>query len=197
MAESARSKLNDDVQALLPKAGLSVDSAPILAGVADTGAALEALAGVGLLVDASRLIAHALPRREAVWWACMCARSTLPPESLPDADRAAIDAAEAWVRSQTDELRRAAFAHAEAAGFSSPEAWAAVGAFWSGDSLAPLGQAAVPPPAHVAAAAVAGSVALASVRTKPERRHDRLRTYLQSAYDISRGGPGRLPLEVP
>lgn len=193
----ARTKLNEDLAALLPKAGLSGEAAPLLAGVAATGAALEALATAELLVDATRLIAHALPRREAVWWACMCARSTLPPERLPDTDRAAIEAAEAWVRSQADEVRRAAFAHAEAAGFSSPEAWAAVGAFWSGESLAPLGQAAVPPPAHVAAAAVAGSVALASVRQQPERRHDRLRAYLSSAYDISRGGPGRLPLEVP
>ena len=199
MAEISRSKLNDDLASLLPKAGLSGEAAALVAGLAGTGAAVEALAAApaGLLVDATRLIAHALPRREAVWWACMCARSSLPPESLLDADRAAIEAAEAWVRSPTDELRRAAFAHAEAGGFSSPEACAAVGAFWSGDSMAPVGQPAVPPPAHVAGAAVAGSVALASVRQQPERRHDRLRSYLQSAYDISRGGPGRLPLEAP
>lgn len=198
MAETARNKLNEDLASLLPNAGLSGEAAPLLVGVANTGAAVEALASAsaGLLVDATKLFAHALPRREAVWWACMCARSTLPPESLPDADRAAIEAAEAWVRSQTDELRREAFAHAEAAGFSSPEAWAAVGAFWSGDSMAPVGQPAVPPPAHVAGAAVAGSVALASVRRLPEKRHDRLRSYLRSAFDISRGGPGRLPLEA-
>ncbi len=187
-------KLNDDLPALLSKAGLAVAAAQCAAAAAGTAAALQALEAAELFAEATRLAAHALPRREAVWWACMCARHT-PPAVLPDADRAAVDAAEQWVRTGEDADRRTAFGHAEQAGFASPEAWAAVGAFWSGDSLAPLGQAPVAPPEHVAAAAVAGAVALASVRDDPSRRDVRLRRFLASAREIASGGAGRLPPE--
>ena len=84
---------------------------------------------------------------------------------------------------------------AEAAGFSSAEAWAAVGAFWSGDSMAPLEAPKVPPQPHFTGLAVAGSVALAAVRGRGERRDDRLRQFLISAKDIAVGGAGRLEPE--
>src|SRR5262245_61787247 len=45
--------------------------------------------------DGARFVASALPKREAVWWACQCARLVLDPEA-PEAQRAAIDGAEAW-----------------------------------------------------------------------------------------------------
>jgi hypothetical protein len=195
MSGPTQTKLNPDLAALLPRAGLPQPAIDVVTGLASTEAALEALEAADMLVEATRLIAHALPRREAVWWACMCARHNTPDTLSPD-DLAAIEAAELWVRSQTDESRRAGFDHAGRAGFNSPEAWAAVGAFWSGESLAPLGQAAVAPPPQVAAAAIAGSVALASVRDRPERRPERLRHFLASARDIAAGGPGRLPRET-
>ena len=194
MPVQTQTKLSPDLAALLPKAGLAGPALAIAAGAAGTEAALAVLEQNGKLVEATRLMAYALPRREAVWWACMCARHVTPPALLDD-DRAAIEAAELWVRSQTDESRRTAFEYAGRAGFNTPEAWAAVGAFWSGDSLAPVGQGAVAPPAHVAAAAVAGAVALASVRD-PARRIERLTRFLASARDIAVGGSGRLPAEA-
>ena len=194
MAGPSPNKLNEDLPALLPKAALPPAAAQCVAGLTGTAAALAALEAADLLPEATRLAAHALPRREAVWWACMCAHHTAPP-ALPPADRAAVQAAELWVRTQSDADRRAAFGHAQEAGFTTPESWAAVGAFWSGDSLAPLGQAAVAPPAHVAATAIAGAVALSSVRDDPARREARLRRFLASAREIGAGGVGRLPPE--
>ena len=186
MAGPSPNKLNEDLPALLPKAALPPAAAQCVAGLTGTAAALAALEAADLLPEATRLAAHALPRREAVWWACMCAHHTAP---------AAVQAAELWVRTQSDADRRAAFGHAQEAGFTTPESWAAVGAFWSGDSLAPLGQAAVAPPAHVAATAIAGAVALSSVRDDPARREARLRQFLASAREIGAGGVGRLPPE--
>jgi len=194
MLGRAASKLNVDLAAIVPKAGLPAAVAEQIAAAPDTLAALAILEESDCLVEATRLIAHALPRREAVWWACMCARHTSPP-SLPAPDQAALAAAETWVRTQADDVRRAAFDHAQRADFKTPEAWAAVSAYWSGDSIAPLGQTPVPPPAHVAAAAVAGAVALASVRDRPERRSERLQRFIESARDIARGGVGELPAE--
>jgi len=160
----------------------------------DAPAALQALVGGGFLLEAARLLAHALPRREAVWWACMCARHTAPAD-LPAADRAALEATELWVRRPTDENRRAAYGLAEAAGFGSPEAWVGVAAFWSGDSMSPLGQPAVPPAAHLAGRAVAGATGLASVRAHPDRQARRLATFIAGAREIAGGGTGRLAAE--
>ncbi len=157
--------------------------------------ALEELIAAGFLIEATRLLAQALPKREAVWWACMCARHVPQPDP-PEADIKALEAAEHWVRRQTDELRREAMAHAQESGFGTPECWAAVAAFWSGDSMAPPGQPAVPPAPHLAGRAVAGAVALASVRTQPERATPRLRNFLASGREIAAGGPGRLAPEA-
>ena len=162
---------------------------------ADVAAAVDRLEAGGFLLEATRFVAHALPKREAVWWACMCAAHTAPAD-LPDADRRAREAAEDWVRQQGDKPRCAAWSLAEASGFGSPEAWTAVAAFWSGDSMAPEGQPAVPPAPHLAGAAVAGAVALAAIRGDVTRQQARLRRFLESGRNIAAGGPGRLPAET-
>ncbi len=157
--------------------------------------ALDRLEQDGQLIVAARLIAHALPAREAVWWACMCADHTAP-QDLPPADRMAREAAERWVRHAGDDAsRRAAMEAARKAGMRSPEAWAGVGAFWSGGSMAPEGQPAVPPAPHLCGTAVAGALLLASVRGDPRRQPARLSRFIGSARDIAGGGAGRLPLE--
>lgn len=157
--------------------------------------ALDRLHQNGDLIAAMRLLSHALPPRESVWWACMCADHTAP-EDLPEADRAARQAAEQWVRSGHDDMRRrAAMDAAQQAGMRSAEAWAAVGAFWSGGSMAPQDQPVVPPAPHLCGTAVAGAVLLASVRGNPRQQPDRLSKFLNSARDIARGGAGRLSPE--
>ena len=181
--------------AILPHLELSPAAAAALGGAERPAAAVASLAAAGFLVDAARLCAHALPHREAVWWAARCAAATAPAE-LPEADQAACTLAEAWVRRVSDETRRAAMAKAEAAGFLSPEAWVAVAAFWSGDSMAPLGQPKLPPAPHLTGTAVSGAVILASVRGQPVRQPDRLRVFLDSARDIASGGAGVIEKET-
>jgi hypothetical protein len=182
------------LEEIMPRLGLPAEAAAAVRPDHDAPAALAALEEREFLVEATKLMAHALPRREAVWWACMCANHTTP-KNLGELDRKAVEAAESWVRQQTDEVRRAAFDLAQRANFGTPEAWAAVGAFWSGDSMSPLGQPPVPPTPHIAAAAVAGAVALSSVRDYPERRLNRLRRFLASGREIASGAVGRLPHE--
>ena len=183
-----------DLAAHGPLIALPTGAATAVQGCAAVGEALDRLEAGGFLVEATRLVAHALPRREAVWWACMCATHTAPPD-LPDPDRKARETAEHWVRQQSEKLRREAMALAEASGFATPEAWAGVAAFWCGDSMAPEGQPAVPPAPHLAQTAVAGAIALASVRGDPRRQASRLKRFLESGRNIAAGGPGRLPAE--
>jgi hypothetical protein len=185
-----------DLAAVTPHLALEAGPAEIVARCTEAAHALAQLEKAGFLVAATRLFAHALPKREAVWWACMCVTHTAPAD-LPAADRAAREAAEDWVRQQTDKSRRQAWDRAEASGCTSPEAWTAIAAFWSGDSMSPEGQPAVPPAPHFTGAAAAGAVALAAVRGDPTRRNDRLHRFLESGRNIAAGGPGRLPVEAP
>jgi hypothetical protein len=183
-----------DLATVTGRVGLPPAAAAQLAGCVGAADALERLVEGGFLIEATRLVAHALPKREAVWWACMCARYTAPSD-LPETDLLAVRLAESWVRKQTDEVRRNAMDQAQRTGFGSPEAWAAVAAFWSGDSLAPADQAKVAPAPHLAGTAVAGAVALAAVRIDPTRTNARLARFLDSAREIAQGGAGRLEPE--
>ena len=98
---------------------------------------LDALIAAGHLPDALRFLAAALPKREAVWWACVCARQGYGAV-VPSPAGAALQAAERWVADPSDANRRAAHPAAEAAGVGTPAGAAAIGVFLSGGSLAPV-----------------------------------------------------------
>jgi len=185
------SKLDGPFAELIGRIAAPPEALAAIGGAARVSEALERLSAAGFLLEAAKLTAHALPKREAVWWACMCARHTVAADA-PPALAELCAAAETWVRKQSDESRRAAFELAQAQGFDTPEAWACVGAFWSGDSMAPPDVPKVPPAPHLAGTAVAGSVNLAAVRGDPLRRDARLGRFLESARDIAIGGAGRL-----
>ena len=139
---------------LLPRLELEQPAVAALNGATTAAEGVTALTAAGFGPEAARLVAHALPKREAVWWACMCARA-VPDASLAATDLAALNAAEHWVRKPGDDaLRRACMQAAEKTGFRSPEAWAAVGGFWSGGSMAPEGLPAVPPGEHLTGVAI-------------------------------------------
>jgi len=99
-------------------AALPNSKTPTLAAVAELGEEAMALARpeldprefVALLLDkalfpdAVRFVAHALPKREAVWWAWVSARRA-GGDAPPPAIKAALDATEKWIAQPTDELR--------------------------------------------------------------------------------------------
>jgi hypothetical protein len=183
------------LQFILPYLELSKDAEQVLDGCAHPSLAVGRLTQVGLLIEAARICAHALPARERVWWAARCVRATATGE-IPAADQQACRLGEDWVRRPTDGTRRAAMDQAQATGFASAEAWVAVAAFWSGDSMAPSDQPKVAPAPHLAGSAVVGAVILASVRHHPDRQPDRLRRFIASAQDIAAGGAGHLEQEA-
>jgi hypothetical protein len=188
-------KINRDLAAILPMAKLEPQAVALLDGCTDTEDGLVRLHTAGDLTGATRLAAFALPRREAVWWASMCALHTAP-ENQSQIELKTRETAELWVRRQDDATRRQAMDLARQAGFAAPESWAAVAAFWSGDSMSPLGQPAVPPAPHLAGTAVSGAIALAAVRGDPSRRPARLERFLASLREIADGGAGRLDREM-
>jgi len=134
-----------DTRTAAARANLSAAGIAALDPALDASANLDLLMKRGLLSDAVRFLAHSLPKREAVWWACLCARDMLPADAAP-ALLAAVQAAEGWVMAPSEEKRREAMVTAEAAGFRAPASWAAVAAFWSGGSMAPPNAPVVPRP---------------------------------------------------
>lgn len=195
MSAAALPKLASPLAPLLPRLELDPGASAAVAGAQTAAEAVDRLEASGFGNDALRLAAHALPKREAVWWACMCA-AAVPDPALAPVDAAARMAAEAWVRKPGDDaLRRAAWDAAQKTAYRSPEAWAAVGAFWSSGSMSPAGQPVVPPGDHLTGVAVSGAVVIASVRTRPERAAARVPVFLASARDIAAGGAGRIPAE--
>ena len=98
-----------------------------------------------LYTDAIRFLAHALPKREAIWWATRCVRAALGDVEPSRTDRNALEAAERWAIEPDEKNRRAAQAAADATGYETACGWLAAGAFWSGGSIAPPDMPDVPP----------------------------------------------------
>ncbi len=137
--------------------------------------------------DAMKVVARAFPKREAVWWACLCVRRTFAPRELEGKD-APLLAAEKWARDPSESNRRAAGQAAEVQNHETPQALAAQAAFWSGGSLAsPEVEQVVPPGEDFTAMGVAGAVSLAPAKKEPERMMERYRAYLTLAEAVDSG----------
>ncbi len=143
-----------------------------------------------LFVDAIKFLAHVLPKREAVWWACLCARNTLTDDS-PVTDIKAIELAEAWVYKPTQEVCEPNMQAAEATEYKTAAGWAAMAAFWSGENISPSKESIVPPPEGLTGKAVNGAVMLAVVADTPKQVENLYRLYLSKGIDIASGGDGR------
>ncbi len=174
---------------VLARIDIDAPSRALIEGKATVAEGLDLLGQHGHWIAAIRILGQALPHREGVWWACVCARRAPDPAATP-ADAAALQAADRWVRQPTEAHRRAAMDAAQAAGGRSAEAWAAIAAFWSGGSLAPPNLPEVSPAPHLCGVAVASAVLLAAVRHDPSKAAERYPAFVASARDIAQGGGG-------
>lgn len=163
--------------------GVDVLGSPLLREGMTPEQFLRALVATGRYNDAIAFMACALPKRDAVWWACVCARET--DRRPTQADAAALEAAVRWVKEPSDEHRRAALAVAEATEYGTPCGLAAFSAFVSGGSLAPPDLAPVPPAEHLTARAVSGAVTLAAVQSEPEKAEEKYRRFLERGLDVA------------
>jgi hypothetical protein len=136
--------------------------------------------------DAVRFLAHLLPKREAVWWACLCAREGCGADLPPSAEKALL-AAERWVAEPIEENRRAAMAAAETATLGTPAGCAALAAFLSGGSLGPPNVQAIPPGEGLTARAVAGAILLAAVVREPDKAPQKFQGFLERGLDVLHG----------
>jgi hypothetical protein len=176
-------------QEVCAKFALSAKGRPYLQADMAPLAFLDALAAHAAYDDAVQFLAWALPKREAVWWSCVCARELVTDTAAPEL-RAGVQAAEAWVYHPTEENRRKAEAAGKAITASHPARWSAMAAFWSGGSIAPADAPEVKPADDFTAKSVAGAVMMAA-GLDPLRSEERQRSFLASGRDIASGGTGR------
>jgi hypothetical protein len=137
-----------------------------------------------LYADAVRFIAHALPKREAVWWGWVCARRGAGENPQPKI-KAALDATERWIAQPNDDNRRLAMASAQKAELGTAAGCAGLAAFFSSGSLAPPDAPPVPPGEFLAAKAVSGAVIFAAVAKEPERAPERFRSFVAQGVEVT------------
>lgn len=155
---------------LAAKAKLPPASQALLKPGMTSGEYIHALEENKQSLDAVNALAHGMPERESVHWACQSSRKV--GDKLNAEDSAALAAAEAWVKTPNDATKTAAETAASKTDFTGPGGWAAQAAAWSqgapgmvpaapqaGQTVSPVAAA---PPAGLTAPAVAGAVLLAA-----------------------------------
>jgi hypothetical protein len=141
-----------------------------------------------LYADITRFLAYGLPKREAVWWACLCVRNV--PACCGDEIAAeAIQAAEAWVKNPSEENRQAALTAGSKHDFEmpgAPAAWTAMAAGWSGGAAVTTNEDVPAPPEHLTAHAASGVIILAAT-AEPEQAKEMYRKFLETGVQIAQG----------
>jgi hypothetical protein len=117
--------------------------------------------------EAVKFCAHLLPRREAVWWACGCARVLL---NELHRDRAAcLVAAEKWAHNPTEDLQKAALKLGSESDSNDALTWLALAAGWTGGVLFAKSDGPVPMPNYLTGRAAGTAVLLSSLGSKRDR----------------------------
>jgi hypothetical protein len=107
-------------------------------------------------------LAHALPKREAIWWSLQCARAVAGAAPAPVV-ATALQVAEKWVANPSEDFRRPAVPAWEAATLGTPAGCVAAAVAFTGGSLGPPNVPTIPPGDYAPALAAAGAVMLAAV----------------------------------
>ncbi|MGF1834227.1 DUF6931 family protein [Photobacterium sanguinicancri] len=144
-----------------------------------------------LFSDTAIFIAHALPVREAIWWACCC---TSLLNDWNEDEFNAIRAAKAWVHTPDETARRFAEQMAIKADLQTGAGWVAQAAFWSGGSMTSPSDPVVPPPANLYSHAVAGAVNLTAALPDGEDAAERYEIFFKIGLNIAQGGNGQIDI---
>jgi hypothetical protein len=136
--------------------------------------------------DGIRFVAHFLPRRDAIWWGCLCVWQAYRTGQSPK-EKAALQAVITWLQEPDEGRRREAESAALAAGPDTPAGLLALAVFCSEGSLSGPGLPAVPPPAGLSTRTVADAVLLASNLGNPSDSPQFLRQCLVFASDVATG----------
>lgn len=138
------------------------------------------------LADARRVLAHALPKRRALWWGCLCALDTYghePPQIVTEVLSAVIS----FIRDPSEANRRTTSSLGWKAKPTTIAGCLAMGAFFSEGSVSLPGLPVVQPRPFVTGRLAGVAVYLASVMRDAAQYKSHLRRYLSVGLDVARG----------
>lgn len=136
--------------------------------------------------DAITFLAHILPRRYAVYWACGCVRAL---EGGKDIDsHEAMQAALNWLRQPEEANRRHCLFIGMQADRKEATTWLSLAAAWSGGSIAPQSsQAEVAAPSHLTALAAKAAVLISLAKVGSAARAEQMSRVLEHGRKLAAG----------
>jgi hypothetical protein len=140
--------------------------------------------------DAVTMLAHALPKREAVWWSCLAAKKTMDPNI--ELNSAAVSAAERWVREPSETNRQAAKKLGALAKNKTAAGWSATAASWCTGNMIEDDSIHVPPPDFLYAHAVAACITMAAVAAGPDEMTASYQFFVRQGFNLAAGGNGQV-----
>jgi hypothetical protein len=145
---------------------------------------IESLVATGSLRDAVSCCAYLLPRREAVWWACQCIRSS--EKYLLPYERDALETAEAWVQTPEEALRQNALKFGADEPSDSPAVWACRGAGVSGGVIGNTSAGPMRALPEATARAVRAAVLIAAAAVEKNTRAKYLKLCIDKCLELVR-----------
>lgn len=140
-------------------------------------------------VDILRMLAVALPPREATWWACLAARDLIGPD--PKTVPPPLMRAEAWVFKPTEENRIAVRDAFESADMDDDTTFCAMAALYADGTMGPGDLNQMPAPANGVGAAVL-AMNMIALRAHADTFATYMEILIDRGLDIARGGNGRV-----
>lgn len=167
----------------------------LLAGADSPRSFLESLVSADQPAEARRFLAHALPRREAIFWAAEAVAS-VQAGRIPAPQLAALEAVRQWLAEPGDQHRRACWTASETSGLDTAAGLVALAVYFSEGSLSPEGLPPVAPAPHLAADTAANAMTLATLAPQPEQAPEREKAILAIGLEIA-AGSRPLPVAKP
>lgn len=142
-----------------------------------------------LFADSILFLAHGLPKREAIWWACLCAKNITTKDTGAD-DIASLSIAEKWVYEPDEKKRRMCGTLAEKGNYKTAQNWTAAAVFWSGGSITAEDEPAIEPAPYLYAHAVSGAILNAVGMSDTDEIDNQFQRFIQHGLNIAAGGNG-------
>jgi len=182
------SKIEDPQQLICQRFTLSPPAKEIIEQSSNSLIFLKNLITAELYPDAVHFLAHGLPKREAIWWAYLCADTCILDE-YQILSTEVLDLIKMWIYSPKEETRRKIEPFPEKLHFQSPASWVALAVFWSGGSITAKDTPVVLPADYLYAKGVSGSVMLSAVHI-PSEINKRYQQFLERGILIAEGKSG-------
>ncbi len=147
---------------------------------------IESLVVEEKFLDALRIRAYLLPKRDAVWWGCLCVRDELD-EPLEPEQELAVAAAESWVTDPTEELRREAESKSNDVGSKGAGGLLALSAFWCEGTIGPADGPEIPGDDRLVCQGVAAALITAAYLGDAKKANNRLTAFLKKGQAVADG----------